>query len=38
LLLLDDPAAAIDPHTEHEILGAIEQARAAAPPSSSPIA
>jgi ATP-binding cassette subfamily B protein len=26
LLLLDDPAAAIDPHTEHEILGAIEQA------------
>jgi len=26
LLLLDDPAAAIDPHTEHEILGSIEQA------------
>jgi ATP-binding cassette subfamily B protein len=26
ILLLDDPAAAIDPHTEHEILGAIEQA------------
>ena len=26
MLLLDDPAAAIDPHTEHEILGAIEQA------------
>ncbi len=26
ILLLDDPAAAIDPHTEHEILMAMEQA------------
>jgi ATP-binding cassette, subfamily B, bacterial len=26
ILLLDDPAAAIDPHTEHEILGAMERA------------
>jgi ATP-binding cassette subfamily B protein len=26
ILLLDDPAAAIDPHTEHEILAAMEQA------------
>jgi ATP-binding cassette subfamily B protein len=26
LLLLDDPAAAIDPHTEHEILSAMERA------------
>lgn len=26
ILLLDDPTAAIDPETEHEILGAIEQA------------
>ncbi len=26
ILLLDDPVAAIDPHTEHEILSAIEQA------------
>lgn len=26
ILLLDDPAAAIDPHTEHEILDAIERA------------
>lgn len=26
ILLLDDPAAAIDPHTEHEILGSMEQA------------
>jgi ATP-binding cassette subfamily B protein len=26
ILLLDDPAAAIDPHTEHEILTAMEQA------------
>jgi len=26
LLLLDDPAAAIDPHTEHEILAAMERA------------
>jgi ATP-binding cassette subfamily B protein len=26
ILLLDDPAAAIDPHTEHEILLAMEQA------------
>jgi ATP-binding cassette subfamily B protein len=26
LLLLDDPAAAIDPHTEHEILTAMERA------------
>lgn len=26
VLLLDDPAAAIDPHTEHEILEAMEQA------------
>jgi ATP-binding cassette, subfamily B, bacterial len=26
ILLLDDPAAAIDPHTEHEILAAMERA------------
>ena len=26
ILLLDDPAAAIDPHTEHEILTAMERA------------
>jgi len=26
ILLLDDPAAAIDPHTEHEILSAMERA------------
>jgi ATP-binding cassette, subfamily B, bacterial len=26
VLLLDDPAAAIDPHTEHEILAAMDQA------------
>jgi ATP-binding cassette subfamily B protein len=26
ILLLDDPAAAIDPHTEHEILAAMDQA------------
>jgi ATP-binding cassette, subfamily B, bacterial len=26
ILLLDDPAAAIDPHTEHEILDSMEQA------------
>ena len=26
ILLLDDPAAAIDPHTEHEILASMEQA------------
>ena len=26
ILLLDDPAAAIDPHTEHEILDAMQQA------------
>ncbi len=26
LLLLDDPAAAIDPHTEHDILNAMQQA------------
>src|SRR5262249_29686338 len=26
ILLLDDPAAAIDPHTEQEILAAVEQA------------
>src|SRR5206468_4059995 len=26
VLLLDDPAAAIDPHTEHEILSAMDQA------------
>jgi ATP-binding cassette subfamily B protein len=26
ILLLDDPAAAIDPHTEHEILSAMQQA------------
>ena len=26
ILLLDDPAAAIDPHTEHEILDAMQRA------------